>query len=67
MCASRGGLPGLPDEADYDAYPDGSWYHYGGRDKAEYLLRPTLVYKPKDLNRDWSPRFSALRDKNGWI
>ena len=32
-----------------------------------YLLRPTLVYKPKDLNRDWSPRFSTLRDKNGWI
>jgi hypothetical protein len=26
------------------------------------------VYKPKDLlNRDWSPRFSTLRDKNGWI
>ena len=22
-----------------------------------YLLRSTLVYKPKDLNRDWSPRF----------
>ena len=20
-----------------------------------------------DLNRDWSPRFSTLRDKNGWI
>ena len=32
-----------------------------------YLLRSTLVYKPKDLNRDWSPRFSTLRDKNGWI
>ena len=32
-----------------------------------YLLRDTLVYKPKDLNRDWSPRFSKLRDKNGWI
>eukprot|EP01046_Picozoa_sp_COSAG06_P004182 COSAG06_NODE_172_length_21346_cov_503.127053_12_plen_125_part_00 len=32
-----------------------------------YLLRPILVYKPKDLNRDWSPRFSTLRDKNGWI
>jgi len=31
------------------------------------LLRPTLVYQPKDLNRDWSPRFSTLRDKNGWI
>ena len=26
-----------------------------------------FVYKPKDLNRDWSPRFSTLRDKNGWI
>jgi hypothetical protein len=25
------------------------------------------MYKPKDLNRDWSPRFSTLRDKNGWI
>ena len=34
---------------------------------AEYLLRRTLVYKPKDLNRDWSPRFSALRDKYSWI
>jgi hypothetical protein len=32
-----------------------------------YLLRPILVCKPKDLNRDWLPRFSALRDKNGWI
>jgi hypothetical protein len=32
-----------------------------------YLLRPILMYKPKDLNRDWSPRFSTLRDKNGWI
>ena len=32
-----------------------------------YLLRPTLMYKPKDLNRDWSPHFSMLRDKNGWI
>ena len=32
-----------------------------------YLLRAILVYKPKDLNRDWSPRFSTLRDKNGWI
>jgi hypothetical protein len=30
-------------------------------------LRPTFVYKPKDLNWDWSPRFSTLRDKNGWI
>ena len=28
-----------------------------------YLLRRILVYKPKDLNRDWSPRFSTLRDK----
>jgi hypothetical protein len=25
------------------------------------------VYNPKDLNRYWSPRFSTLRDKNGWI
>ena len=32
-----------------------------------YLLQPTLVYKPRDLNRDWSPRFSTLWDKNGWI
>jgi hypothetical protein len=31
-----------------------------------YLLRPILAYKP-DLNRDWSPRFSTLRDKNGWV
>jgi len=27
----------------------------------------TLMYKPKDLNRDWSPRFSTLRDKHGWV
>ena len=33
----------------------------------QYLLRPILVYRPKDLNRDWSPRFSTLRDKNGSI
>jgi hypothetical protein len=32
-----------------------------------YLLRPTLMYKPKDLNRDWLPRFSTPWDKNGWI
>jgi hypothetical protein len=32
-----------------------------------YLLRPIFVYQPKDLSRDWSPRFSTLRDKNGWI
>jgi hypothetical protein len=25
-----------------------------------------LVDKPKVLNQDWSPRFSTLRDKNGW-
>lgn len=37
MCASRGGLPGQPDEADYASYPDGCWYEYGGRDKAEYI------------------------------
>ena len=30
MCASRGGLPGQPDEADYASYPDGCWYEYGG-------------------------------------
>jgi hypothetical protein len=23
-----------------------------------------LMYQPKDLYRDWSPRFSTLRDKN---
>ena len=28
----------------------------------KYLLRGILVYKPKDSNRDWSPRFSTLRD-----
>ena len=28
-------------------------------------LRSILVYKPKDLNRGWSPRFSTLCDKNG--
>jgi hypothetical protein len=33
---------------------------------AKYLLRVTLMYKPKDLNRDWSPRFSTLRDTN-WL
>ena len=32
-----------------------------------YLLRRILVYQPKDLNQDWSPRFSTLWDKNGWI
>jgi hypothetical protein len=37
----------------------------GWNDK--YLLRPILTYKPADLNRDWSPRFSTLRDKNGWF
>ena len=31
-----------------------------------YLLRRILVYQPKDLNRDWSPCFSTLRDKTGW-
>jgi hypothetical protein len=34
---------------------------------APYLLRRILVHKPKDLNRDRSPRFSTLRGKNGWI
>ena len=33
----------------------------------KYLLRPILVYQPKELNRDSSPRFSTLWDKNGWI
>ena len=32
-----------------------------------YQLRRILVYKPKDVNQDWSPRFSTLRDKNGWV
>eukprot|EP01046_Picozoa_sp_COSAG06_P021484 COSAG06_NODE_1618_length_8914_cov_10.299830_6_plen_78_part_00 len=32
-----------------------------------YLLRDMLVYKPKDLNWDWSPHFSTLWDQNGWI
>jgi hypothetical protein len=32
-----------------------------------YLLRRILLYKPKDLNHDWSPRFSTLWDKNSWI
>jgi hypothetical protein len=36
-----------------------------GETRREYLLRRMLVHKPKDLNRDWSPRFSTLRDKNG--
>jgi hypothetical protein len=26
-------------------------------------LLPILLH----LNRDWSPRFSTLRDKNGWV
>ena len=30
---------------------------------SQYLLQRTLVYQPKNLNRDWSPRFSMLRDK----
>jgi hypothetical protein len=25
------------------------------------------VDKPKDSNRDWSPRFSALLTKDGWV
>jgi hypothetical protein len=37
------------------------------RPDLRYLLRGILTYKPTDLNRDWSPRFSTLRDKNGWI
>ena len=55
---------------------DGSLVRQAARNKAQnptakvfvYLLRPILVYQPKDLNRDWSPRFSTLRDiKKGWI
>jgi hypothetical protein len=30
---------------------------------ATYSGQP-FVHQPKDLNRDWSPRFSTLRDKN---
>jgi hypothetical protein len=29
----------------------------------QYLLRPILVYKPKDLTRDWPPQFSTLWGK----
>ena len=36
---------------------------YGQMWSRPYLLRPILVYRPKNLNRDWSPRFSTLRDK----
>jgi hypothetical protein len=36
-------------------------------EKKQYLLRATLVYKPKDLNRVGRPVCSTLRDKNGWI
>jgi hypothetical protein len=54
---------------------DGSLVRQAARNKAQnptakvfvYLLRPILVYQPKDLNRDWSPRFSTLRDQNGRI
>jgi hypothetical protein len=38
-----------------------------GMMKAEYLLRAILMHTPKGLNRDWSPRFSTLLDKNGWV
>jgi hypothetical protein len=58
--------------AALDAVREATWGFAYYSDKLKrnmrpYLLRPTLVYKPKDLNRDWSPRFSTLRDKNGWI
>ena len=36
-------------------------------EKKQYLLRATLVYKPKGLNRVGRPVCSTLRDKNGWI
>ena len=38
-----------------------------GNSNPMYLLRATWMYQPKDLNRDWSPRFSTLWGKNGWI
>jgi hypothetical protein len=38
-----------------------------GNSNPMYLLRAILMYQPKDLNRDWSPRSSTLRDKNRWI
>ena len=38
-----------------------------GEHAQAYLLRGTLVYKPKDSNRDWSPCFATNRDKNGRI
>ena len=48
---------------------EGGWLEGGGIFKrgSLYLLRPILVYKPRDLNRDWSPRFSTLRVNHGWI
>eukprot|EP01046_Picozoa_sp_COSAG06_P002852 COSAG06_NODE_104_length_23856_cov_6.259629_18_plen_67_part_00 len=27
----------------------------------------TIIDHFLHLNRDWSPRFSTLRDKNGWV
>ena len=42
----------------------------GGRQRRRSLsdmFDVAPVRKPKHLNRDWSPRFSTLRDKNGWI
>ena len=40
--------------------------------ESEYMIATCsaphqLMYKPKDLNRDWSRRFSTLRDENGWV
>jgi hypothetical protein len=52
--------PRVPEGLDWisvDYYPD----------EGTYLLRTIFVYKPKDLRQDWSPRFSTLQDKNGWI
>ena len=33
----------------------------------EYLLRRMLVDQSQSFNRDWSPRFSTLRDKTARI
>jgi hypothetical protein len=41
--------------------------YVGSHEISRYLLRSILTYQPKDLNRDWSPHFSTLQDKNGWI
>ena len=69
----------LDQEGDYDEDDDDDDDDAGARrgilgpmvriesSTSTYLLRAILMYKPKDLNREWSPRFSTLRDKNGWV